>query len=226
MAVSQTINGWLRKIPAWPLYVLLPLPGIVAFYQALTGGLGPDPLLALEHMLGQTALQLIILTLLITPIRRWAGVSLLKFRRAIGVVAFVYVVAHFLTWTALDQRFDWAAIWEEIVERPYITIGMVGFLAMIPLAATSNNFSLRRLGSMRWNKLHRLAYLAAAAGALHYLLVVKAWPTEPIVYALIVALLLSFRAWWAANRKPRGPRSPRSRKPGGAADGRREASSA
>lgn len=225
MAVSQTINGWLRKVPAWPLYVLLPLPGIYTFYQALTGGLGPDPLLALEHTLGERALQLIILTLLITPIRRWAGVSLLKFRRAIGVMAFVYVVAHFLTWTVLDQRFDWAAIWEEIVERPYITIGMVGFLAMIPLAATSNNLSLRKLGSMKWNKLHRLAYLAAAAGALHYLLLVKAWPTEPIVYALIVALLLSFRAWWAATRKRKGPRPPRSRKPGGAAGGQ-EASSA
>ena len=200
MSISQRINGWLRKVPAWPLYVLLPIPGIWVFYLALTNQLGPDPLITLERELGETGLQLIILTLVITPLRRLTKVSLLKFRRALGVMAFFYVFAHMLSWALIDLRLDIGAIFTEIVKRPFITIGMLGFLTLIPLAVTSNNLSVRRLGAAVWTRIHKLAYLAAALGALHYLLVVKAWPPEPIVYASIVATLLGIRAWWAANK--------------------------
>ena len=194
------MNGWLRKVPAWPLYVLLPIPGIWVFYLALTNQLGPDPLITLERELGETGLQLIILTLVITPVRRLTKVSLLKFRRALGVMAFFYIFAHMLSWAVIDLRLDIGAIFTEIVKRPFITIGMIGFLTMIPLAVTSNNLSVRRLGAAVWTRIHKLAYLAAALGALHYLLVVKAWPPEPIIYASIVAALLGIRAWWAANK--------------------------
>ena len=200
MPLSQRVNGWLRKVPAWPLYVLLPIPGIWVFYLALTNQLGPDPLITLERELGETGLQLIILTLVITPVRRLTKVSLLKFRRALGVMAFFYIFAHMLSWAVIDLRLDIGAIFTEIVKRPFITIGMIGFLTMIPLAVTSNNFSVRRLGAAVWSRIHKLAYLAAALGALHYLLVVKAWPPEPIVYASVVAALLGIRAWWAANK--------------------------
>ena len=200
MPLSQRVNGWLRKVPAWPLYVLLPIPGIWVFYLALTNQLGPDPLITLERELGETGLQLIILTLVITPVRRLTKVSLLKFRRALGVMAFFYIFAHMLSWAVIDLRLDIGAIFTEIVKRPFITIGMIGFLTMIPLAVTSNNFSVRRLGAAVWSRIHKLAYLAAALGALHYLLVVKAWPPEPIVYASVVAVLLGIRAWWAANK--------------------------
>ena len=200
MPLSQRVNGWIRKVPAWPLYVLLPIPGIWVFYLALTNQLGPDPLITLERELGERGLQLIILTLIVTPLRRLTKVSLLKFRRALGVMAFVYIFAHMLSWALIDLRLDIGAIITEIVKRPFITIGALGFLTMIPLAVTSNNYSVRRLGGALWTRIHKLAYLAAAFGALHYLLVVKAWPPEPIVYASIVAALLGIRAWWAANK--------------------------
>lgn len=199
LSVSQRINGFLRRVPAWPIYIIGPIPGIWVFWLALNNRLGADPLQYLEHSLGERGLQLIILTLLITPLRRLTGVSLLKFRRAVGVVAFVYVLGHLLTWVVLDQQLFLSAIVEEIIKRPFITIGMVGFVAMVPLAVTSNNLSLRRLGPARWRRIHKLAYIAAIAGAAHYLLLVKAWPMEPIVYALIVVALLAIRGWWSVS---------------------------
>ncbi|MCY3673851.1 MAG: protein-methionine-sulfoxide reductase heme-binding subunit MsrQ [Paracoccaceae bacterium] len=205
MAYSQRINGWLRKIPAWPLYFLLPIPGIYTFVLALLNQLGPDPLYELIRTFGERGLQLIILTLLISPIRRWTGVSLLKFRRAIGLVSFYYICSHMLVWIAIDQGWNINTIIEEIIKRPFITVGMFGFLTMVPLAITSNNYSIRRLGALVWNKIHRLVYLAGAAGVIHYLLVVKAWPMEPIVYTLIVALLLAIRLWWKINKKKKKP---------------------
>lgn len=205
MAYSQRINGWLRKIPAWPLYFLLPIPGIYTFVLALLNQLGPDPLYELIRTFGERGLQLIILTLLISPIRRWTGVSLLKFRRAIGLVSFYYICGHMLVWIAIDQGWNINTIIEEIIKRPFITVGMFGFLTLVPLAITSNNYSIRKLGALVWNKIHRLVYLAGAAGVIHYLLVVKAWPMEPIVYTLIVALLLAIRLWWKINKKKKKP---------------------
>ncbi len=205
MAYSQRINGWLRKLPAWPLYFLLPIPGIYTFVLALLNQLGPDPLYELIRTFGERGLQLIILTLLISPIRRWTGVSLLKFRRAIGLVSFYYICGHMLVWIAIDQGWNINTIIEEIIKRPFITVGMFGFLTMVPLAITSNNYSIRKLGALVWNKIHRLVYLAGAAGVIHYLLVVKAWPMEPIVYTLIVALLLAIRVWWKINKKKKKP---------------------
>ena len=202
---AQGINARLRRVPAWPIYILGPVPGLVTFWLAVTNQLGPDPLPVLEHELGERGLQFLIVTLLVTPIRRFTGVSLLKFRRAIGVISFVYIFAHMLTWLILDRQLVWSEVWADIVKRPYILIGTVGFLAMIPLAATSNNLSVRRLGAKLWSRIHKLAYLAAAAGVVHYVLLVKGWPPEPLVYAFIVAILLMARAWWAARRGKRRP---------------------
>ena len=202
---AQGINARLRRVPAWPIYILGPIPGLVTFWLAVTNQLGPDPLPVLEHELGERGLQFLIVTLLVTPIRRFTGVSLLKFRRAIGVISFVYIFAHMLTWLILDRQLVWSEVWADIVKRPYILIGTVGFLAMIPLAATSNNLSVRRLGAKLWSRIHKLAYLAAAAGVVHYVLLVKGWPPEPLVYAFVVAMLLMARAWWAARRGKRRP---------------------
>ena len=203
MAFSQRINGWIRRAPAWPLYVLLPIPGIYTFVLALNNQLGPDPLYELIRTFGEKGLQLIILTLLISPLRRWTGVSLLKFRRAIGLVSFYYICFHMLAWIALDQEFSFSNIVQEIIKRPFITVGMFGFLTLVPLAVTSNNYSVRKLGALVWNKIHRLVYLASAAGVIHYLLVVKSWPMEPIIYTLVVACLLAIRLWWKVNKKKR-----------------------
>lgn len=206
MNIAHRVNSGLRRIPAWPVYLLGPVPGIYVFWLAVNNQLGPDPLQVLEHELGERALQLLVLTLLITPLRRITKINLLKFRRAIGLVAFAYVVGHLATWLVLDRQLVWSDIVEEIVKRPYITIGMLGFVAMVPLAVTSNNLSVRKMGAAAWRRLHRLAYVAAAAGAAHYLLLVKAWPTEPIVYAVIVAALLGIRAWWAGQKRLARPR--------------------
>ncbi len=202
ISVSQHINDVVRRVPAGLLYILAPLPAIWWFYQGLTGGLGPEPIRSLEHLYGELALQLLIAGLAVTPLRRFAGLNLLKFRRALGLVAFGYVVLHLTVWLVLDMGV-WSRIWADIVKRPYITIGMAGLAALLPLAVTSNNLSLRRLGPVRWRGLHRLTYLAVLLGGAHYVMLVKGWQIEPILYlglilALLAARLLSRRGRVAA----------------------------
>ena len=191
-------------LPRWVLYPLGLIPAALLVHALLTGGLGPDPMKALEHGLGTHGLQFLIATLAVTPLRRLTGVSLLRFRRALGLLAFFYIVLHLVTWVVLDYQFLWAEMWKEIVKRPYITIGMIGFAAMLPLAATSNDRALRWLGAARWQRLHRLAYLAAAAGSLHYLLLVKRVTLEPALYAAAILILLLLRL---RTRRPQRTRA-------------------
>ena len=190
--VANAINSGARKVPAWVLYLLAPIPAAWWFYQGLTGGLGPEPIKALEHLYGELALQLLIAGLAITPLRTFAGVNLIKFRRAVGVVAFFYVFAHLLVWLVLDVGIL-SQIWADIVKRPYITIGMCGFVLLVPLAITSNNLSVRRLGPLRWRRLHKLVYIAVLLGGVHFLMVVKGWQIEPMIYLGIIVLLLLSR---------------------------------
>jgi len=194
------LNKTTRRIPAWPLYIILTLPGLWVFYKAVNNQLGADPLKALEHQLGVYALQLLVAGLLVTPVRNVLGVNLIKYRRAIGVMAFFYVAAHLLTYLWLDQQWWWDAIIKDLTKRPYIIIGFVAFLVMVPLAITSNNASIKRLGAGTWKKLHRLAYIAALGGAVHYVLLEKTWQREPILYVLIVVALLAYRYFKA--KKP------------------------
>lgn len=193
MDIAQTINARLRKVPAWPLYIVGLAPAGVYFYWAVTNQLGADPLKALEHQLGIWALQLLIATLLITPLRNLLNLNLIKYRRAIGLLAFFYTCLHLLTYLWLDQQWGWGAILKDVTKRPYIIIGMLAFLGLVPLAATSNNASIRRLGAAGWKKLHKLVYPVAVLGAVHYLLLVKAWPLEPFVYLGIVVSLVGYR---------------------------------
>lgn len=193
MAVVDAANGLARRLPAWPLYWIgLALP-VWLFWQAMSGGLGADPVRAIEHRLGLWALQLMVFGLCVTPLRRFFGINLIKFRRAIGLIAFGYVLLHFAAWFALDLGLRWDLALKDIVKRPYVTIGMVGLIVMIPLAITSNDWSVRKLGAERWRRLQRLAYVAALAGALHYLWLVKAWPVEPFVYLGAITALLAIR---------------------------------
>lgn len=189
------VNSVLRRVPAWVLYALAPVPVVWIFYLGLTGGLGVDPAKRIEHELGLWTLWLLIAGLAITPLRRWAGVNLLKFRRAIGVITFFYLLAHLLTWLVLDVQFQ--NVWADIVKRWYITVGMVGFVLMLPLALTSNNWSVRRLGAATWRALHKLVYPIAVFGALHFLLLVKGFQWEPILYALVIMALLATRVNWS-----------------------------
>ncbi|WP_170552596.1 protein-methionine-sulfoxide reductase heme-binding subunit MsrQ [Ruegeria atlantica] len=185
----QQVNHILRRIPAWAVYLIGALPAPWLFYQGLTGGLGVNPIEALEHRYGELALQLLIGVLAISPLRRFIGLNLLKFRRALGVLTFAYVTLHLLVWLVLDVQVP-SQIWADIVKRPYITVGMAAFVLMLPLAVTSNNLSVRKLGP-RWRSLQRLVFPAAVLGGLHYVMLAKGFQIEPLVYlSAIVGLLL------------------------------------
>lgn len=192
--IAQRINAALREVPVWAIYGLGLVPLALLVLQAFSGDLGVDPVKVIEHRLGEVGLQLLVGGLAITPLRWLSGVNLIRFRRAIGVLSFVYVGLHLLTWLVLDIQLRWTEIGADLLKRPYILIGMVGFVAMLPLALTSNNLSVRRMGASAWQKLHRLTYLAAVAGAVHYMLLVKAWPLEPMLYLGAVIGLLALRA--------------------------------
>ncbi|MBN8187814.1 protein-methionine-sulfoxide reductase heme-binding subunit MsrQ [Salipiger thiooxidans] len=190
--IADRINAATRRVPSWTLYILSPLPALWWLWQGLTGGLGVEPIKALEHALGEFALQLLVVGLCITPLRRFAGVNLLRFRRAVGLIAFFYVLLHLLVWLVLDVQIP-AQIWADIVKRPYITVGMAGFALLIPLALSSNNLSVRRLGGLRWRQLHRLTYAAVLLGALHFVMLAKGFQIEPLVYLIAVLGLLALR---------------------------------
>jgi methionine sulfoxide reductase heme-binding subunit len=191
-AIAERANGFLRRVPVWPVYVLGALPPVWFLYLGATGGLGVEPIKELEHRLGEIGLQALIAALAVTPLRRFTGISLLRFRRAIGLIAFYYIVCHLLVWLLLDIG-DVARIWADIVKRPYITIGMVGFVLLIPLALTSNDRSVRRLGAKAWKRIHWLAYPATILGAVHFVMVAKGWQIEPLVYLGLILALLAAR---------------------------------
>jgi sulfoxide reductase heme-binding subunit YedZ len=200
MAFAATVNGALRRLFTWPVYLAGLVPLAMLMWQATSGGLGVDPVKALERQLGLTALQLLLASLVITPLRRWTGVNLIRYRRAIGLLAFFYAGLHLLVWVTLDLQLRWAEIGADLVKRPYIIVGMLAFALLVPLAATSNAWSIRRLGALAWQKLHRLAYLAVLLGALHYLMLVKVWSAEPLLYAAGAAILVGLRALWLWKR--------------------------
>ena len=191
MAVADRINSTARHLPAWPLYLIATLPPIWLLYAAVTGGLGVQPIEVMEHQLGEWGLQILIAGLCVTPLRRWAGVNLLKYRRALGLIAFTYIVMHLLVWVVLDVQ-SIERVWADILKRPYITIGMLALLLMVPLAATSNNMSVRRLGK-RWTALHKLTYPAVLLGAVHWVMLSKGFQIEPLIYLAIVAGLVGLR---------------------------------
>ena len=204
MSVTDTINKALRRLPAWPIYPASLAYALWLWWLGLTGGLGAEPIRALERAEGRAALYLLVAGLAITPLRRYLGLNLLKFRRAIGLAFFFFVLLHLVTWAVLDvQRLD--RVWADIVKRPYITIGMVGFVLLIPLAVTSNNWSVRKLGAAAWRRLHQLTYVAAILGGTHYVMLVKGWQPRPLVFMAIIAVLLAMRVIWARPRGRAGP---------------------
>jgi sulfoxide reductase heme-binding subunit YedZ len=192
-AVIDGINSALRRVPTWVVYSLYLLPVPWLLYLAQTGGLGREPIKALEHELGEIALQLLIIGLCVTPFRQYLGLNLIKFRRTFGVLAFTYVSLHLTVWIVLDMSLLWVQMWADIWKRPYITIGMAGFAVLLPLAITSNNLSIRKLGAGTWRKLHKLTHVAVILGGVHYLWLVKGIQIEPILYMAVILALLALR---------------------------------
>jgi sulfoxide reductase heme-binding subunit YedZ len=197
MDIVGSINGTLRKVPAWTIYICAAAWAAWLFWQALNG-LGPyavEPINVLERAYGLVALKLLVAGLLVTPLRKWTGINLMKFRRAIGVTAFFYVLAHFLVFAVLDVQ-SLSRVWTEVVKRPYVTVGMLAFAMLVPLAITSNNLAVRKLGSASWRKLHKLTYPVAILAAIHYLWLVKGFQMPPVVYLTIILVLLAARIRW------------------------------
>jgi sulfoxide reductase heme-binding subunit YedZ len=191
------------------IYWLGMAPAAWFFYLAVADQLGADPMKTLERLLGLWALRFLIVSLAVTPLRRLGGPNLLRYRRAFGLLAFFYACLHLAVYIGLDQGFDMAAVLKDILKRPYITIGMAAFAILAPLAITSNNAMIRRLGAERWKRLHKWVYAASALAAAHFLLLVKSWPAEPIIYTAIVAALLIFRLF-PERRRPVRRRVPAS----------------
>jgi sulfoxide reductase heme-binding subunit YedZ len=185
------------------IYAIGMAPAAWTFYLALTDQLGADPLKVLERSLGLWALRFLLIGLAITPLLRIGGPNLLAYRRAVGLLAFFHAALHVTVYAWLDQGLDLAAILGDIVKRPFITVGLLALLILIPLAATSNDGMVKRIGARAWRKLHRWVYVAAAAAALHFVMLVKSWPAEPLIYAALVALLLLWRVWDALIGTPR-----------------------
>lgn len=177
---------------------LLPLALLV---RAVLGDtLGADPVAAITHETGDWALRLVLLGLALTPLRRLIGQPWpIRFRRLVGLYAFFYASLHLATYVVLDLGQYWSQILDDIVKRPYITVGFAAWLMLVPLALTSTKGWMRRLGR-RWGQLHTLVYAVGVLGVLHFLWLVKSDLREPLVYAGILALLLGLRVWWKLRR--------------------------
>jgi sulfoxide reductase heme-binding subunit YedZ len=190
------------------LICLVPL-GMIA-YDAASDGLGANPIEALELRTGRWALRLLAATLAVTPLRRISGWNeLIRYRRMLGLFAFFYATLHLSTYVGLDMFFDISDIVEDVVEHPYVTIGLATWLLLLPLAITSTRGWVRRLGGKRWAMLHRLIYVAAITGTVHYLWAVKKDTYLPLVYFTVFAVLLGWRLWaFLAKRRRASARAP------------------
>lgn len=186
------LNKQARRVPTWVVYVLGLVPLGFLVWGAIFGGIGPDPVKAIERGLGEHGLQFLLASLAITPLRR-VGLNLLRFRRALGLLAFIYVSLHLTAWIWLDMGLRWSEMLADLTKRPFVILGMIGFLVMVPLAATSWNGAIRRMGAAAWNRLHKLTYVAILAGAVHLALISKIWTTEVLIYLVLALGLLAVR---------------------------------
>jgi sulfoxide reductase heme-binding subunit YedZ len=207
---SRTFRAprWLK--PALFALSLIPAAWVIwalySDYARATSYLGANPITEAEDFTGQWTLRFLILTLAITPLRRLTGWNwLVRYRRMFGLFAFSYVVVHLSMYIGVDMFFNFGDIVHDVVKHPYITIGMAAFLLLIPLAITSTNAMVRRMGGARWRSLHRLVYVVAVLGVIHFWWAVKKDITEPFVYALILGVLFVARILWSAGARRASP---------------------
>ncbi len=199
MAVQELLKSRVAK-PLVFVLCLLPLSSIV--WRIFYGDLGSDPIETITFATGDWTLRFLLITLAVSPFRQWFGLSaLLRFRRMLGLYVYFYACCHFLIWFILDHALSFGDMIEDIIDRPYITFGFSALMLLIPLAVTSNNVMVRKLGR-RWKKLHRLVYAIIILGVLHYLWLTKADYLEPGIYALIAGVLLiqrlNYKKKWQA----------------------------
>ncbi|MGA2593121.1 MAG: protein-methionine-sulfoxide reductase heme-binding subunit MsrQ [Bryobacteraceae bacterium] len=193
------------------VFVLCLIPLLLLAWRGIHRDLGANPIEFITHATGDWTLRFLVITLAITPLRSLLGwPEMVRFRRMLGLFAFFYGCLHFTTYFWLDKFFDFAEITKDVWKRPFITAGFLGFILMVPLAITSTTGWIRRLGGRRWQLLHRLVYLTAFAGVVHYYWLVKSDIRLPVLYGSIVLLLLTYRAV-AALRKFKASRVPGAR---------------
>jgi sulfoxide reductase heme-binding subunit YedZ len=185
------------------------VPAGILVWRAFTGGLGANPLEELTHKTGDWTIYFLLITLSVTPLRKLLRQpNLIRFRRMLGLFAFFYVCLHFLTYIVFDHFFDVSEMIKDVAQRPFITAGFTGFVLLIPLAITSTTGWIRRLGGKRWQMLHRLIYITASAGVIHYYWLVKSDVTMPVRLGAILAFLLICRlAFWLQARQTKLSRS-------------------
>jgi sulfoxide reductase heme-binding subunit YedZ len=195
-APARSSGTFIRRALKPTVFVLCLLPLAWLFYRTLTNDLGANPIEAIIRYLGDWALRFVLIALAVTPVRMLTGwLPVARLRRMLGLYAFFYVVLHILGYVVLDHMFDWLTIWKDIVKRVYITVGMAALLMLIPLAITSTDGMIRRLGGRAWTRLHMLVYPAAILGVIHYFLMIKAGYQEPLIYAVILAALFGVRLY-------------------------------
>lgn len=185
------------------VFLLCLVPFFLLVWQALTANLGANPVETITHTTGDWTLRFLVITLAVTPLRRLTGwKQVTRFRRMFGLFAFFYSCIHFGIYCLSIANLNLAEIGNDIAKRPYVTVGFTGFVLMIPLAITSTKKWIARLGGKRWQALHRLVYVSAIAGVLHYLWLVKLDIRFPVRYGIAVGLLLLFRVWMAFRPRP------------------------
>jgi sulfoxide reductase heme-binding subunit YedZ len=185
------------------VFLLCLVPFFLLVWQAFTGNLGANPVETITHTTGDWTLRFLVITLAVTPARRLTGwTPVTRFRRMFGLYAFFYSCLHFAIYCLSIANLNVSEILNDIAMRPYVTVGFTGFVLMIPLAITSTKKWISRLGGKRWQALHRLVYVSAIAGVLHYLWLVKLDIRSPVRYGIAVGLLLLFRVWMAFRAKP------------------------
>lgn len=210
---SASASRLWRAGGVWALYAAGFVPAVWYFWLGATGQIPGNVVKEFEHLLGIWALRFLIAALAVTPLRDLAGINLMRYRRALGLLAFWYVTMHFATYMILDQNLNFSAILADIAKRPFITIGMACLVLLMPLALTSNAFSIRRLGP-NWNRLHRLSYVIVLGGATHYAMSVKVVTAEPFIYLLLAIVLVAYRLVRPAilRRRRQGRPAPASRR--------------
>ena len=188
----QGLNRGLRHLPVWAVWLAGLIPLALLVWDTLQGRLGVDPVRDIEHRLGRTAIYFLIATLTVTPLLRLTRVNLVRFRQALGLICFTYLLCHVAAWIAFDMGFLWAQIVKDVIKRPYLIFGMIAFLMLLALAVTSNRWSIRRMGA-NWRRLHRLIYPAAILAAVHWLWALKVWESWPLMILSVILTLLSLR---------------------------------
>jgi sulfoxide reductase heme-binding subunit YedZ len=189
------------------VFLLCLVPLGVLVWRLFTNNLGANPVEFIQHATGDWTLRFLIFTLCITPFRKLFKLpDLIRFRRMLGLFAFFYVCLHFLTYLGPDQSFDLFGMWKDVAKRPFITVGFAAFVSLIPLAITSTEGWIRRIGGKRWQLLHRLIYFAAVCGVVHYYWLVKSDVRKPLFYGALVGILLLWRLGdWFFKRRSQAP---------------------